>query len=65
MQAKVDFNIEYSHIAGTESISGGLIREEHIKSIEETKKIIKTLNSIGKTYSLCVLIDDYNETICF
>lgn len=61
MTNKVDFSIEYAHIYGSELVSGNFVNEEHKQSIQETKRIVEELESRGKTYSLCVLIDDYNE----
>lgn len=52
---KVDYNIEYAHIYTDETFG-----EEQIKSIELLKKIIIKLNKLNKSYTLTVLIDDYN-----
>lgn len=58
---KVDFNIEYAHIYADEFHKDVIIGEEQIRSIEVVKQIIGNLESTGKTYSLNILVDDYNE----
>lgn len=57
---KVDYSIEYAHIY-SDQLKANQMMDEHIKSIERTKQIIGLLNSLGKSYSLSVLIDNYNE----
>ena len=53
----VDFNIEYAHIYTNESFS-----DEHLKSIKILQKILQDFKKQNKTYSLAILIDDYNPS---
>lgn len=56
-QKFVDYSIEYSHIYVNEDLS-----REHLESIEIVKRLINQLDRQGKTYSLSILIDDYNPS---
>ena len=58
MEQKLIYNIEYAHIYGSQ-IGIDISIEEIRESVEKTKAIIKQLGN--KSYTLCVLIDDYNE----
>ncbi|MBU2523415.1 MAG: hypothetical protein KKE23_03955 [Nanoarchaeota archaeon] len=60
MLPEVDYNIEYAHIYADQFAQGEEFGEEHLKSIELTKDLVKRLETEGKTYCLCVLIDNYN-----
>jgi hypothetical protein len=60
---KVDFNIEYAHIYANEFRRDEIIGEEQMKSVEVVKQIIGDLETIGKSYSLNILVDDYNEEV--
>lgn len=58
---KVDYNIEYAHLyADDERVSIG---KEQEKSIELTEEVIEKLERKGKTYSLNLLIDNYNGNV--
>lgn len=57
----VNFNIEYAHVYGEMLNRGGISNEEHAKNISIAKEIAKGLRKQGKTYSLSILLDDYNE----
>lgn len=60
----VDFNIEYAHIyVSEESLESRVFIDKYSKNIEITKQIVQNLESKDKTYSLNVLIDDYNPFI--
>lgn len=52
---KVNYNIEFAHIYSDEKIG-----EEQLKSAEVVKNLVKKLNKQSKTYTLCVLIDEYH-----
>jgi hypothetical protein len=55
MRGRVDYNIEFGHIMTYEK---GL-RFLQKKSIELAKETIERIEREGKTYTTCVLIDDY------
>jgi len=61
---KVDFNIEYAHIyISNELLENIDFVNKYSENIGITKQIILELESKNKTYSLNVLIDDYNPFI--
>lgn len=61
---KVDFNIEYAHIYLSEqSFESRVFIKNYAENIKITKQIIRDLELNDKTYSLNVLIDDYNPSI--
>jgi len=52
---KVNYNIEFAHIYSDEKIG-----EEQLKSAEVVKDLVKKLDKESKTYTLCILIDEYH-----
>lgn len=56
---KVDVNIEYGHIYLAGIDISRVFGQEQIQGIAKVNELISRLEAEGKTYSLCVLIDDY------
>lgn len=52
---KVDYNIEFAHIYSNEKIG-----KEQLESVNIVKDLVKKLDKKNKTYTLCVLIDEYH-----
>ncbi len=61
---KVDYNIEFFHIYGGDFKNDHFSKEQKL-SIQETEYLVKHLENKGSSYSLSVLIDDYNEELKF
>ena len=55
MTKKLDYSIEFGHIYTNEAYS-----EEHRLSAVRTFEVAEGLKSDGKTFSIHLLIDDYN-----
>ncbi len=53
--AAVDVNVEFAHVYGDETFG-----PEQLAGVQEVKRLRDRLNTAGLTYSLSVLIDDYN-----
>ncbi|MEF8847377.1 MAG: hypothetical protein V5A57_03055 [Candidatus Paceibacterota bacterium] len=53
---KVDYNIEFAHIYSDEEIG-----KEQLKSAEITKDLVEDLEEQGKSYTTCILIDEYHS----
>jgi len=51
----VDYNIEFGHIYLNENFS-----KEHFDGAQVAKKVVSDLKKCNKTYSLTLMIDDYN-----
>lgn len=62
IETRVDYNIEYSHIYY--KYADKLITGEHEQSIEITKQLIATLESLKKSYCLVVMIDTSMREHC-
>lgn len=58
---KVDYNIEYAHVYAGSFTKDEIIGEEQRTGIIVAKQVVENLEAAGKTYSLNILIDDYNE----
>ena len=58
---KVAYSIEVAHTYASTLETGGMLKDEQLRSIDVARRLVKGLEAEGLSYSICVLVDDYHE----